>query len=81
LVEYSRAKDMMQKCTDTELCAWNVVDADNKKKARLNCIRHLLSQIPYKEIRPAKIKLGPRQKDDGYIRPPKTSQCWVPALY
>jgi polyphosphate kinase 2 len=80
-VEYSRAKDMMQKHTDTDLCPWNVVDADNKKKARLNCISHLVAQIPYKELRPAKIKLAPRQKDDGYVRPPKTSQRWVPAIY
>ena len=80
-VEFSRAKDVMQKHTDTDLCPWNVVDADNKKKARLNCISHLLSQIAYKEIQPAKIKLGPRQKDDGYVRPPKSSQRWVPPIY
>jgi len=80
-VEYSRAKDMMQKFTDTDQSPWNIVDADNKKKARLNCISHLLTRIPYKEIRPAKIKLSPRQKDDGYVRPPKTSQHWVPTVY
>ncbi|MDR3495214.1 MAG: polyphosphate kinase 2 [Ancalomicrobiaceae bacterium] len=80
-VEYSRAKDIMQARTDTELSPWYVVDADNKKKARLNCISHLLSKIPYKEIAPAKVVLGPRQKDDGYMRPPKESQRWVPALY
>lgn len=79
--EYSRAKDMMQKFTDTDQSPWNIVDADNKKKARLNCISHLLTRIPYKEIRPAKIKLSPRQKDDGYVRPPKTSQHWVPTVY
>jgi len=80
-VEYSRAKDMMQKFTDTDQSPWNIVDADNKKKARLNCISHLLTRIPYKEIRPAKIKLSPRQKDDGYVCPPKTSQHWVPTVY
>ena len=80
-VEYSRAKDVMQKHTDTELSPWNVVDADNKKRARLNCISHLLKQIPYKEIEPARIKLSPRQKDTGYVRPPKSSQHWVPAIY
>jgi polyphosphate kinase 2 len=80
-VEYSRAKDVMQKYTDTELCPWNVVDADNKKKARLNCISHLLTQVPYREIKPSKIKLAPRQKDDSYMRPPKSSQRWVPAIY
>ena len=80
-VEYSRAKDTMQKYTDTELSPWNVVDANNKKKARLNCIRHLLSMIPYKEVRPPKIKLAPRQEDDGYVRPPKSGQRWVPEFY
>ena len=71
----------MQKHTDTELSPWNVVDANDKKKARLNCITHLLSQVPYREIKPAKIALSPRQKDDGYVRPPKTSQRWVPATF
>jgi len=59
-VEYSRAKDVMQKHTDTELCPWHVVDANNKRKARLNCITHLLSTIPYKEVLRAAIVLSPR---------------------
>ena len=80
-VEYSRAKDVMQQYTDTELSPWNVVNADNKKKARLNCISHLLSQIPYGEIQRAEITLTPRQRDDSYVRPPKDSQRWVPAVY
>jgi polyphosphate kinase len=80
-VEYSRAKDVMQQYTDTLLSPWNVVDANNKKKARLNCISHLLSKIPYKEIPPAKVKLLPRQDDDSYVRPPKDNQHWVPAVY
>jgi polyphosphate kinase len=80
-VEYSRAKDIMQKRTDTELSPWYVVDADNKKKARLNCISHLLSKIPYKEISTAKVILSPRQQDKTYVRPPKESQRWVPELY
>ena len=80
-VEYSRAKDMMQKYTDTELSPWNVVNADNKKKARLNCIGHFLSQIPYGEIPRAEIMLTPRQRDDSYVRPPKDNQRWVPAVY
>lgn len=80
-VEYSRAKDIMQNRTDTELSPWYVVNADNKKKARLNCISHLLKKIPYKEIAPAKIVLSPRQKDTNYVRPPKESQRWVPELY
>jgi polyphosphate kinase 2 len=80
-VEYSRAKDVMQQHTDTDMSPWYVVDADNKKKARLNCISHLLSMIPYREIKPPPIKLAPRQKDTGYMRPPKDSQRWVPAIY
>ena len=80
-VEYSRAKDVMQQHTDTRLSPWNVVNADNKKKARLNCISHLLSQIPYGEVPRAEIKLAPRQRDDSYVRPPKDSQRWVPAIY
>lgn len=80
-VEYSRAKDAMLQHTDTNASPWYVVDADNKKKARLNCISHLLSQIPYKEIPRAKIKLAPRQQDDSYVRPPKESQRWVPAIH
>ena len=54
---------------------------DNTKKARLNCIGHLLSQIPYGETPRAEITLTPRQRDDGYVRPPKDSQRWVPAVY
>src|SRR3982751_4027682 len=80
-VEYSRAKDVMQQHTDTILSPWNVVDADDKKKARLNCISHLLSQIAYKDILLAEITLAPRQRNDSYVRPPKDSQRWVPAVY
>ncbi|MDO9417281.1 polyphosphate kinase 2 [Pararhizobium sp.] len=80
-VEYSQAKDVMQKHTDTDLSPWNIVDANNKKKARINCMSHLLSRIPYKEIPRAEIKLSPRQQDGNYVRPPKESQRWVPAVY
>jgi polyphosphate kinase 2 len=80
-VEYSRAKDVMLQHTDTKRSPWNVVDANDKKKARLNCISHLLSRIPYKEIPREKIELAPRQRDDSYVRPPFDSQKWVPATY
>jgi len=80
-VEYSRAKDVMQKHTDTDISPWYVINADNKKKARLNCISHLLTTIPYEELPPAKIVLAPRQHDVTYVRPPKESQRWVPELY
>ena len=81
-VEYSRAKDRMLEYTDTKLVPWNIVDADKKKRARLNCIAHLLRQIPYKDLEPIEMELPPRQVDTaGYVRPKKSSQHWVPELY
>jgi polyphosphate kinase 2 len=80
-VEYSRAKDAMFMYTDTEKAPWYVVDATIKRHARLNCIHHLLSLIPYKDLTPGPIELPPRQEDPGYKRPPITSQKWVPAVY
>jgi len=80
-VEYSRAKDRMLKYTDHKLTPWHIVNADSKKKARLNCIAHLLRQIPYKDLRPVQLELSPRQPDDGYVRPKKSSQRWIPEIY
>jgi polyphosphate kinase 2 len=80
-VEYSRAKDMMLEYTDTKLVPWNIVDADNKKRARLNCIAHLLRQVPYKNLEPIEVDLPPRQADTDYVRPKKSDQHWVPELY
>jgi len=80
-VEYSRAKDAMFMYTDTEKAPWYVVDATIKRHARLNCIHHLLSLIPYEDLTPEPIELPPRQQDTGYKRPPITSQKWVPAVY
>lgn len=80
-VEYSRAKDSMFMYTDTEKAPWYVVDANIKRHARLNCIHHLLSLIPYENLTPEPIELPPRQQDPGYKRPPITSQKWVPAVY
>ena len=80
-VEYSRAKDEMFAYTDIKQAPWYVVDADNKKRARLNCIRHLLSIIPYQDLTPEPIALPPRQKDIGYVRPPITDQTFVPNKY
>jgi polyphosphate kinase 2 len=80
-VEYSKAKDEMFKYTDTKQSPWYVVNADDKKKARLNCIQHLLSQIPYQDLTPEQIVLPPRQADDGYVRPPMTDQTFVPDCY
>ena len=80
-VEYSRAKDEMFFHTDIKQSPWWVVDANDKKRARLNCISHLLSMIPHKEVKHEVIKLPPRQKDDGYVRPPLTDQNFVPEKY
>jgi len=80
-VEYSRAKDEMFKYTDIKQAPWYVVPADNKKRARLNCISHLLSLIHYKDLTPEPIELPPRQKEKGYIRPPITDQTFVPEVY
>ena len=80
-VEYSRAKDEMFKYTDIKQAPWYVVTANNKKRARLNCISHLLSLIHYKDLTPEPIELPPRQKEKGYIRPPITDQTFVPEVY
>ncbi len=80
-VEYSKAKDEMFKYTDTRQSPWYVVDADDKKLARLNCIRHLLSMIPFEDLTPEPIELPPRQADTGYVRPPFTDQTFVPDYY
>lgn len=80
-VEYSKAKDAMLEHTDKRLTPWYIVDADDKKKARLNCISHLLQQIPYQDIAPVELDLPPRQSDDGYKRPKKSKQNWVPEVY
>ncbi len=79
--EYSQAKDRMLKHTDHDQAPWFIVNADNKKRARLNCIRHLLEQIPYKDLTPVEIELPPRQSDEDYKRPKKSSQRWVPEIY
>ena len=80
-VEYSKAKDVMFAHTDCKKTPWYVVNADDKKQARLNCIRHLLDQIPYRDMRPIEIELPPRQRDTGYKRPKKSTQRFVPKVY
>lgn len=80
-VEYSRAKDEMFKYTDIKQAPWYVVNADNKKRARLNCISHFLTLIPYRDLTPEPMQLPPRQEDVGYVRPPITDQTFVPEKY
>jgi polyphosphate kinase 2 len=79
-VEYSRAKDEMFAHTDIKQVPWYVVNADNKKCARLNVIRHLLSLIQYEDLTPEPIKL-PTLDRRKYVRPPITDQNFVPELY
>ncbi|HEV8426242.1 MAG TPA: polyphosphate kinase 2 [Actinomycetes bacterium] len=80
-IEYSRAKDDMFHYTDTKQAPWYVVQADDKRRARLNCISHLLEQIPYQDLTPEPIRLPPRRDDSGYVRPPMSDQTFVPDRY
>ncbi|MEM9485565.1 MAG: polyphosphate kinase 2 [Cyanobacteria bacterium P01_F01_bin.116] len=80
-VEYSKAKDDMFAMTDTSNSPWYVVDADDKKRARLNCISHLLSLIPYEELPYEPIVLPKRQAAINYQRPPKDTQRMVPKQF
>lgn len=77
---YSRAKDEMFAYTDTKHCPWWVVPSDDKKRARLNCISHLLSSVEYQEIEHAPITL-PKINKQGYVRPPIEDQTFVPQRY
>ena len=79
-VEYSKAKDEMFSYTDTKVSPWWVVNGDDKRRARLNCVSHLLSKIPYEEIRYKKMEL-PEVVKTGYVRPPITEQTFVPEKY
>jgi polyphosphate kinase 2 len=80
-VEYSKAKDDMFASTDIKQAPWHVVNSDDKRRARLNCISHLLSLIPHQDLTPEPIRLPPRQKDKGYVRPPMGDQNFVPENY
>jgi polyphosphate kinase 2 len=80
-VEYSRAKDEMFRYTDIKQAPWFVVEADDKRRARLNCISHLLSQIPYEDLTPGPVELPARRDDIAYVRPPIGDQTFVPEVY
>ena len=80
-VEYSKAKDEMFVHTDIKQAPWHVVDGEEKKRARLNVISHLLSMIDYEDLSPAPVELPPRQEGAGYIRPPITDQTFIPEVY
>ena len=77
-IDYSRAKDEMFVHTDIPEAPWYVVEADDKKKARLNCIAHFLSKIPYETKPLPEIEIPDRQRDEGYVRPPRDIYTSVP---
>ena len=79
-VDYAEAKDEMFSYTDIKEAPWHVVDANDKKAARLNIISHLLTQVPYQEVPHAAVELPPRQQR-AYERPPVDSQSWIPVRY
>ncbi|WP_419912457.1 polyphosphate kinase 2 [Hoeflea sp.] len=80
-VAYSRAKDDMFAHTDIKQAPWHVVRSDVKKHARLNCITHLLNQIPYEDLTPEPIVLEPRPPQESYVRPPMEEQNFVPEVH
>jgi len=77
-IDYSRAKDEMFVHTDLPESPWFVVEADDKRRARLNCISHFLSRIPYEDRTPGPVPLPHRQAEDGYRRPDRVTQHYVP---
>jgi polyphosphate kinase 2 len=79
-VDYAEAKDEMFAYTDIREAPWHVVDAENKKAARLNIISHLLETVPHQDVPHQAVNLPPRQ-ERAYSRPPIDSQTWVPQRY
>jgi polyphosphate kinase 2 len=77
-IDYSRAKDDMFVHTDIPESPWYVVEADDKRRSRLNCIAHLLTKIPYEEKKLEPVELPRRQEDKGYARPPRDIYTYVP---
>jgi polyphosphate kinase 2 len=80
-VDYSKAKDEMFAHTDIKQAPWHVVESDIKKHARINCISHLLSLVPYEEIEHEPVVLAPRPPQEGYVRPPIEDQDFVPEVH
>jgi polyphosphate kinase len=80
-VEFSKAKDNMFAHTNIPEAPWFTVEADDKKRARLNCISHILSKIPYVDMTPPPLELTPRQSAQDYIRPPRNEQFFIPEIY
>ena len=79
--DYTKAKETMFERTHIPEAPWWVVEGNNKKRARLNCIAHLLEQIPYKEVPRDEIELPERKRDDEYYREPIPDDMYVPPRY
>jgi len=80
--DYSRARDMMMEATDTKFAPWHILRSDDKKRARLNCIAHLLSQVPYKKVPREKVSLPNRAKKGAYDdQDPLKGRRFVPEKY
>lgn len=80
-IEYSKAKDVMFAHTHTPEAPWSTIESDDKKRARLNCIAHLLDSIEYNDVLPGPIHLGERASGASYDRPPKDKSTLVPERY
>jgi polyphosphate kinase 2 len=79
--DYTRAKEAMLQRTHIAEAPWWVVEAVDKKRARLNCIAHLLEQIPYQEVVKPPVRLPPRERHDDYVRHPVPPELYVPERY
>jgi len=80
--DYSRARDKMLDATDTAHAPWNIIRSDDKKRARLNCITHLLKQLPYKQIKRARVKLPKRATKNAYDdAAPMAKRRWIPEVF
>ena len=80
-VDFSQAKDAMFNRTNIPEAPWFTVEADDKRRARLNCLRHVLSKVPWEDMTPPAIELPPRPKQGNYTRPPINEQFFVPNAY
>jgi polyphosphate kinase 2 (PPK2 family) len=81
-VEFSKAKDMMLQHTDIPEARWYQIESDDKRRARLLCMRHLLSLVPYEDVTPPPMELSPRPPPDrDYMRPPREAHIIVPDYY
>ena len=80
-VEYSRAKDEMFRYTHTPEAPWYTVEADDKRRARLNCISHVLDSIDYEDVLPEPLELTPRPKQEDYERPPREANTVILEKY